>query len=90
MRGYQLGTTYWGERWAQALQHHCTDPSLAVGVVSDGTTFLLGWLERVIDRLAAEYRDEAERLTREGSFARAADSRRVRRGRRHCRYDEVR
>jgi PucR C-terminal helix-turn-helix domain/GGDEF-like domain len=77
VRGYQLGTTYFGERWAQAVQHHCTDPSLAVGAVSDGTTFLLGWLERVIDRLAAEYRDEAERLTREGSFARAAEVRRA-------------
>jgi GGDEF-like domain/PucR C-terminal helix-turn-helix domain len=77
VRGYQLGTTYWGERWAHAVESHCTDPSLAVGAIGQGTTFLLGWLERVIDRLAAEYRDEAERLTREGSFARVAEVRRA-------------
>ncbi len=75
VRGYQLGTTYWGECWAQAVESHCTDPSLAVGAIRQGTTFLLGWLERVIDRLAAEYRDEAERMAREGSFARVADVR---------------
>jgi hypothetical protein len=36
VRGYQRGTTYWGERWAQAVQHHCTDPSLAVGESATG------------------------------------------------------
>jgi hypothetical protein len=77
VRGYQLGTTYWGERWAHAVERHCTDPSLAVGAVSDGTTFMLGWLERVIVRLAAEYRDEAERMAHEGSFARVAEVRRA-------------
>src|SRR4029453_7173768 len=39
VRRYELGPTYWGERWEQAVQHPCTDPPLAVAVVSDGTTF---------------------------------------------------
>jgi GGDEF-like domain/PucR C-terminal helix-turn-helix domain len=76
VRGYQVGATYWCRRWAEAVELYC-DASLAVPTVSHGTTFVLGWLERVIDRLTAEYRDEAERLAREASFARAADVRRA-------------
>ena len=45
--------------------------------MSHGTTFLLGFLERVVDRLTAAYRDEAERMAREGSLARVADVRRA-------------
>ena len=77
VRGYQLGATYWCTRWADAVEEHCSEPSLAVPTVSRGTTFLLGWLERVVDRLTAEYRDEAERMAREGSLARVADVRRA-------------
>jgi PucR C-terminal helix-turn-helix domain/GGDEF-like domain len=77
VRGYQLGATYWCTRWADAVEEHCSEPSLAVPTVSHGTTFLLGWLERVVDRLTAEYRDEAERMAREGSLARVADVRRA-------------
>ncbi len=75
VRGYQLGSTYWCTRWAEGVEQHCSDASLAVATVSGGTTFILGWLERVVDRLTAEYRDEAERMAREGSFARVADVR---------------
>jgi len=75
VRGYQLGATYWCTQWADAVEEHCSEPSLAVPTVSHGTTYLLGFLERVVDRLTAEYRDEAERMAREGSFARLADIR---------------
>jgi hypothetical protein len=75
VRGYQLGSTYWCTRWAEGVKQHCSDASLAVATVSGGTTFILGWLERIVDRLTAEYRDEAERMAREGSFARVADVR---------------
>jgi hypothetical protein len=77
VRGYQLGSTYWCTRWAEGVEQHCSDASLAVATVSGGTTFILGWLERVVDRLTAEYRDEAERMAREGSFARVAEVRRA-------------
>jgi hypothetical protein len=77
VRGYQLGTTYWSMCWSEAVETHCTDTALAIPTMSHGTTFLLGWLERIVERLTAEYRDEAERLAREGSFARAADVRRA-------------
>ena len=77
VRGYQLGSMYWCTRWAEGVEQHCSDASLAVATVSGGTTFILGWLERVVDRLTAEYRDEAERMAREGSFARVAEVRRA-------------
>ena len=77
VRGYQLGSTYWCTRWAEGVEQHCSDASLAVATVSGGTTFILGWLERVVDRLTAEYRDEAERMAREGSLARVAHVRRA-------------
>ncbi|MEU0514571.1 hypothetical protein, partial [Amycolatopsis sp. NPDC006125] len=77
MRGYRLGITYWCTRWGRAVEEHCPDVALAVPVVNHGTTFLLSWLELVSDRLSAEYRDEAERLAREGSLERAEFVRRV-------------
>jgi PucR C-terminal helix-turn-helix domain/GGDEF-like domain len=77
VRGYQLGASYWGRRWADAVDEHCPDPTLAGSTVSYGTTFLLGWLERIVERLTDEYRDEAERMAREGSFARTAEVRRA-------------
>jgi hypothetical protein len=73
IRGYQTGITYWCQRWAQAVEQHCADASVAVPTVSHGTTFLLGWLQVITDRLTAEYRDEAERLARERSLARTVD-----------------
>lgn len=77
VRGYQLGTSYFSRRWTEAVEADCQGSPLAVATVSGGTSFLLAWLERVVDRLTVEYREEAERLAREGSFARAADVRRV-------------
>lgn len=75
--GYRLGATYWCESWAAAVDEHCPDPTLSVRVASHGTTFSLGWLEMISRRVSEEYRDEAERLTREGSLARAAHVRRL-------------
>jgi hypothetical protein len=72
MRGYRVGTTYWCNRWADAVEQHCADASVAVPVASYGTTFLLNWLDIVTARLSVEFRDEAERQAREGSLAWAA------------------
>ncbi|MCD5422498.1 helix-turn-helix domain-containing protein [Rhodococcus pyridinivorans] len=71
-RGYRVGLSYWCERWAQAVERRNLEMSLAVRVAREGTTFLLGWLDLITERISAEYRDEAERLAREGSLARAA------------------
>lgn len=77
MRAYRVGLIYWCERWAEAVERHCTNSSTALSVASYGTTFLIGWLDLIMDRLSAEYRDEAERVAREGSLARAAYVRRL-------------
>jgi hypothetical protein len=88
VRGYQLGTSYFSRRWTEAVEADCQGSPLAVATVSGGTAFLLAWLERVVDRLTVEYREEAERLAREGSFARAADVPRADRcGCRRARYE---
>ncbi|WP_198602314.1 PucR family transcriptional regulator [Rhodococcus opacus] len=76
-RGYRLGTAYWCARWAKAVQTHCHDPAIAVPVTSAGTTFLLGWLERVLERLTAEAQYEAERLAREGALVQVESVRRI-------------
>src|ERR1700741_2591869 len=36
MRAYRVGLIYWCPRWAEAVERHCTDMSLAVPVVSYG------------------------------------------------------
>jgi hypothetical protein len=77
MRAYRIGIAYWCERWADAVLRHGPVDSGAVAVVSSGTSFLLGWLDLVADQLSEEYRDEAERLAREGSLARLETVRRV-------------
>ncbi|HEX7821752.1 MAG TPA: helix-turn-helix domain-containing protein [Sphingobium sp.] len=77
MAGYRLGATYWCESWAAAVDEHCPDPTLSVRVASHGTSFALGWLEMISRRVSKEYRDEAERLAREGSLARATYIRRL-------------
>ena len=77
VRAYRLGIAYWCERWAQGVARHAPEPAAAVAVVSAGTAFLLGWLEPLLDRLADEMRDEAERLARDGALARAEEVRRV-------------
>ncbi|MFD5539751.1 PucR family transcriptional regulator [Streptomyces sp. NPDC127079] len=77
MSGYRVGTAYWCENWANAVEEYCPDPQLSVKVASYGTSFALGWLERVIGQVVADYRDEAERMSREGSVARAAYVRRI-------------
>ena len=77
MRAYRVGLIYWCKRWSDAVEQHCRDTSTAVSVVSYGTTFLIGWLDLITHRLSAEYRDEAERVAREGSLAWAAFVRRI-------------
>lgn len=77
MRAYRIGIAYWCERWADAVVQHGPQGPGAVAVVSSGTSFLLGWLDLVADQLSEEYRDEAERLAREGSLARLEAVRRV-------------
>ncbi|MHC2250922.1 hypothetical protein ACVILK_000614 [Bradyrhizobium embrapense] len=72
MRAYRVGLMYWCKRWSDAVERHCRDTTIAVAVVSFGTTFLIGWLDLITHRLGAEYRDEAERVAREGSLAWAA------------------
>ncbi|MFJ9714110.1 PucR family transcriptional regulator [Streptomyces sp. NPDC101234] len=72
MSGYRVGTAYWCEIWASAVDEYCPDPQLSVRVASYGTSLALGWLEKVIGQVVADYRDEAARMSREGSVARAA------------------
>jgi hypothetical protein len=72
MSGYRVGTAYWCEIWADAVEEHNLEPRLAVRIVSYGTSFALGWLEMICSQVTSEYRDEAERLSREGSVVRAA------------------
>lgn len=75
--GYQVGTAYWCQRWSESVQQHCTDLALALPVANRGTVFLLAWLQMATERLSGEYRDEAERLAREGSMARVAEVQRL-------------
>lgn len=72
MRGYRLGISYWCALWADSVAKHCADRPYAAPVVGAGTAFLLNWLDMATERVSAEYRDEAERLARDGSMARAA------------------
>jgi hypothetical protein len=72
MRAYRLAIAYWCERWAEAVERHCADGPHAAPVVGSGTAFLLTWLDMMTERISAEYRDEAERLAKDGSMARAA------------------
>jgi hypothetical protein len=76
-RGYRLGVAWWCARWAAAVQEHCPDPAIAVPVTSAGTTYLFGWLDRVLERLGAEARAESDRLAREGALAQVEQVRRV-------------
>ncbi len=78
IRAYQVGLGFWCERWGDAAEDtYPSEPRLAVRVTSHGISYLVGWLERMTTRLSAEYRDEAERLAREGSLARLAEVRRI-------------
>ncbi|WP_079079457.1 PucR family transcriptional regulator [Streptomyces sp. DSM 15324] len=77
MSGYRVGTAYWCENWANAVEKYCPDPQLSVRVASYGTSFALGWLEMVIGQVVADYREEAKRMSREGSVARAAYVRKI-------------
>ena len=72
MRGYQVGAAYWWELWADAVERHCSDLTLAFQIMNRGTAFLFEWLQMMTDRISAEYYDEAERLARAGSLARLA------------------
>jgi hypothetical protein len=76
-RGYRLGIAFWCEFWAAAVRQHCPDPGVAVAVSSAGTTYLLGWLDRVLDQVGEQAREEAERLAREGVVAQVEELRRV-------------
>jgi hypothetical protein len=78
IRAYQVGLVFWCERWGIAAeQTYASEPRLTVRVTSHGISYLVGWLERMTTLLSAEYRDEAERLAREGSLARLAEVRRI-------------
>ncbi len=76
-RGYRLGIAFWCARWATAVQQHCHGSEIAVPVASAGTLFLLGWLERVLERLTTEAQYEAERLAREGALVQVEAVRRL-------------
>jgi hypothetical protein len=76
-RGYRLGIAYWCTRWAAAVQEHCPDPAVAVPVSSAGTTYMLQWLDHVLERVSEEVRHEAARLASEGVFAQVEEVRRV-------------
>lgn len=70
LRAYRLGIAWWCTRWAASVTRHGPADADLVDVVARGTSFLLGWLELVTDRLSQEHHDEAERLAREGTLAR--------------------
>jgi hypothetical protein len=76
-RGYRLGVAYWCTRWADAVPEHCPDPAIALPVGTAGTTYLLRWLDHVVERISEEARHEAARLASEGVFARVEEVRRV-------------
>ncbi|SDH61909.1 PucR family transcriptional regulator [Pseudonocardia oroxyli] len=77
VRGYQVGTAHWCDRWSRTVELNCADPALALRVARHGTAFLLAWLQVITERLVGEFRDEAEQVMREGSMARLAEVRRV-------------
>lgn len=76
-RGYRLGIAYWSTRWAAAVEEHCPDPGIAVAVSNAGTTYLLQWLDHVVERIGEEAQHEAERLAGEIVFAQVEEVRRV-------------
>lgn len=71
-RGYRVGIAYWCERWSNAVTKFEPESEMRVAVVQYGTSFLLTWLEIMLDRIEAAYRDESDRLVQEGTLARAA------------------
>jgi hypothetical protein len=77
MRAYRIGAQHWTEQWAEAVAVHAGAGTDAVAVAQAGTSFVLGWLDEVSERLAEEYREEAERLARERSLAQVEDVRRA-------------
>lgn len=77
MRSYRIGSQYWVDRWARAVAHYGHDDETSIGAVTEGISFLLGWLELITERITDEYRNEALRLAHERSFARADDIRHV-------------
>jgi hypothetical protein len=76
-RGYRLGIAYWCTRWAQAVDEHCPDRTIALAVSSAGTDYLLQWLDHVLERVGEEARHEAERLAGEIVFAQVEEVRRI-------------
>lgn len=76
-RGYRLGIAYWCTRWATAVQAYSPDTAIAVSVSSAGTSYMLGWLDHVLERINEEARHEAERLASEIVFAQVEEVRRV-------------
>jgi hypothetical protein len=77
MRAYRIGAQHWTEQWAAAVAVHAGAGTDAVAVAQAGTSFVLGWLDEVSERLAEEYHEEAERLARERSLAQVEDVRRA-------------
>jgi hypothetical protein len=76
-RGYRLGIAFWCTRWAQAVEAHCPDPTIAVSVSSAGSSYLLRWLDHVLERISEEARHETERLAGDIVFAQVEEVRRV-------------
>ncbi|WNM31727.1 helix-turn-helix domain-containing protein [Streptomyces sp. Li-HN-5-11] len=70
VRGYRVGAHYLIARWTDAVAEHGPGDRSALEAVKAGTSFILLWLEMIIEQLTAEYRDEDERLARERSLAR--------------------
>jgi PucR C-terminal helix-turn-helix domain/GGDEF-like domain len=77
MRAYRIGAQHFTEQWAEAVGLHAGTGQDAVAVAQAGTSFVLGWLDEVSERLAEEYLDEAERLARERSLAQVEGVRRA-------------
>lgn len=89
MRGYRLGTMFLIDRWADAVDTSAPGNPRAVAVAAVGTSYMLTWLDTVIERLADEFRDEEERLARERSLARVEDVKQVLLGGPDIRVDDA-
>ncbi len=71
-RGYRVGIAFWCDEWARAVAGFEPESEAQVAVVQYGTSFLLTWLEVILERIEAAYRDESDRLVQEGTLERAA------------------
>ncbi len=77
MRAYRIGAQFWTEHWAAAVRRRVRAGDDAVAIAQAGTSFMFGWLDQISERVAEEYREEAERIGRERSLAHLDDVRRA-------------